>query len=69
MNTCSTGSSLLKFLREPVQEDVAVSLPKVSEISATSTASFEILNHTGIARAHKSLRNIPADRRSSSACR
>lgn len=35
-----------------------MSVAKVSEISATSTASFEDAITQGIARAHKSLRNV-----------
>jgi dodecin len=35
-----------------------MSVAKVSEISATSTKSFEDALHQGIARAHKTLRNV-----------
>jgi flavin-binding protein dodecin len=35
-----------------------MSVAKVSEISATSTTSFEDAITTGIARAHKTIRNI-----------
>jgi dodecin len=37
-----------------------VSVAKVSEISATSTKSFEDAILVGIARAHKTLRNVRA---------
>jgi flavin-binding protein dodecin len=35
-----------------------MSVAKVSEISATSSKSFEDALHQGIARAHKTLRNV-----------
>jgi dodecin len=35
-----------------------MSVAKVSEISATSTKSFEAAINEGIARAHKTLRNV-----------
>lgn len=35
-----------------------MSVAKVSEISATSTTSFEDAINSGIARAHKTIRNI-----------
>jgi len=35
-----------------------MSVAKVSELSCTSTKSFEDAVHKGIARAHKTLRNI-----------
>jgi dodecin len=35
-----------------------MSIAKVSEISATSSKSFEEALHQGIARAHKTLRNV-----------
>jgi len=35
-----------------------MSVAKVSEISATSTKSFEDAIQTGLARAHKTIRNI-----------
>jgi len=35
-----------------------MSVAKITELSATSTKSFEDAVHEGIARAHKTLRNV-----------
>ena len=41
-----------------VQKEDVMSVAKVSEISATSTKSFDAAIKEGIARANKSLRNV-----------
>jgi flavin-binding protein dodecin len=42
----------------PFQEGGSMSVAKVSEISATSTKSFEDAINSGLARAHQTIRNI-----------
>jgi flavin-binding protein dodecin len=42
----------------PLDVEVAMSVAKISEISASSTQSFEDAIRTGIARANKTLENI-----------
>ena len=40
------------------QEDTAMAVARVTEISSTSTKSFEDAIQSGIARANKTLRNV-----------
>jgi flavin-binding protein dodecin len=42
----------------PAEEDQFMAVARVSEISSTSTKSFEDAIQTGIARATKTLRNV-----------
>jgi dodecin len=41
-----------------VRKGASMSVAKVSEISATSTKSFEDAINSGLARAHKTIRNV-----------
>jgi hypothetical protein len=40
------------------KKETSMSVAKVTEISATSTTSFEDAINSGLARAHKTIRNI-----------
>jgi flavin-binding protein dodecin len=44
--------------RRRIQQEDAMSIAKVSEISATSTKGFADAIEQGIARSHKTLRNV-----------
>jgi dodecin len=43
---------------QPSEKETPMSVAKVSEISATSTKSFEDAINSGLARAHKTIRNV-----------
>jgi flavin-binding protein dodecin len=43
---------------QPSEREAPMSVAKVSEISATSTKSFEDAINSGLARAHKTIRNV-----------
>jgi len=62
MDTCADGAGAPGRRRAFPGHDKEDEMPvaKVSEISATSSKSFEDALHLGIARANKTLRNVRA---------
>ena len=59
--TCAGGDALGRRRAFPDNEkEDEMPVAKVSEISATSSKSFEDALHLGIARANKTLRNVRA---------